>query len=134
MLDGLLAALAMLPLMIPGILVSKTGGDTEPNLAGVALMAASGLTLLCFQAYQWYLVATTGQSLAKRWLNIRIVNSFGDPPGFVHGVLLRSWALALLGMIPFVGSFVGIVDSVMIFGAEQRCLHDVIAGTRVVQS
>ena len=134
MLDSLLCALAVLPLMVPGIILSGNASEGGPSFAGIAFVAASVLAMLCFQGYQWHLVATTGQSLAKRWLNIRIVNSYGDPPGFVHGVVLRSWLVGVLCMIPMVGSFVGIVDAVMIFGAEQRCLHDVIAGTRVVQS
>jgi hypothetical protein len=35
----------------------------------------------------------------------------------------------LLGIIPFYG----FVDVLFIFGQERRCLHDLIAGTRVVQ-
>jgi len=33
----------------------------------------------------------------------------------VHGVLLRTWLVAMLGAIPFIGGFIGIVDAVMIF-------------------
>jgi hypothetical protein len=37
-----------------------------------------------------------------------------------------------MGAIPFVGNFVGLVDALMIFGEDHRCLHDRIAGTRVI--
>lgn len=94
------------------------------------IMGALPLMVLCAQ---WYLVATTGQSLAKRWLRIKIVRLDGSPAGFVSGVLLRSWVAFFLQCVPYVGSVIGLVDSLMIFGDQRRCLHDHIAGTKVVQ-
>jgi uncharacterized RDD family membrane protein YckC len=127
MLDALLALLAFLPGAVVGAVVM---GVDEKN---TGFLAFGALTWLIFEIYQWHLVATTGQSLAKRWGNIRIVDSEGNAPGFVRGVLLRSWVMGLLRFIPAVGSVVSLVDCVMIFGDEQRCLHDRLAGTRVVQ-
>ena len=81
-------------------------------------------------SYQWYLVATTGQSLAKRWFGIKIVRLDGSLPGFVNGVLLRSWVLHALNAVC---NFVGLIDALMIFGEQSRCLHDLIAGTKVIK-
>jgi uncharacterized RDD family membrane protein YckC len=91
-----------------------------------------GLMVLSFMIYQWYLIATTGQSLAKRWLGIKIVRLDGSPVGFVNGVILRSWVVGALSNIPILGTIIGLVNPLMIFGEERRCLHDHIAGTRVV--
>ena len=87
--------------------------------------------------YQWYLISTTGQSLAKKWFRIRIVKTDNTGVDFVSGVLLREWVLgfvagAINGVIPSAGSIVSLVDALMIFGSERRCLHDVIASTKVV--
>jgi len=101
----------------------------EEVLLGLAL---GGLLLLAFQIFQWYLVAATGQSLAKRWLGMQIVRLDGTPPGFLHGVVLRSWILLAIAYIPYLGQLVALVDALMILGEERRCLHDHIAGTRVI--
>ena len=103
------------------------------------LIGLMALMVLAFLAYQWYLVATTGQSLAKRWMGIKIVRLDGSPVGFVHGVLLRSWVISMatnaISTTPglrTLGRLVHLVDALMIFGEERRCLHDHIAGTRVI--
>jgi hypothetical protein len=50
-------------------------------------------------------------------------------------VLLRSWAfyaLVFAGTLLFFGSILPLVDALMIFGDQRRCLHDHLAGTKVV--
>ncbi len=101
-----------------------TSGSTETTVLG--------LVALGFWLFQSYLLATTGQTLGKRWVKIKVVRMNGDPPGFVFAVLLREWVLFGAAWIPTIGYFVGLVDALFIFGAEERCLHDYIAGTRVV--
>jgi uncharacterized RDD family membrane protein YckC len=136
MIDGLLMLAAALPAgAVLGFMVyasrgSMSGDDAELMVYG--LMAVMVLMVLAFIGYQWYLVATTGQSLAKRWMGIKIVRLDGSPVGFVHGVILRVWVVSALGYIPFAGGLIGLVNALMIFGEERRCLHDHIAGTRVI--
>jgi len=96
------------------------------------LAVATAIIPVSFLGFQCYLVATTGQSFAKKALGIRIVRMDGSPAGFVAGVVLREWIIGFFGLIPFLGGLLRLIDSVMIFGEEQRCLHDVIAGTKVV--
>jgi uncharacterized RDD family membrane protein YckC len=92
------------------------------------------LSLLFFavMGYQWYLISTTGQTLAKKWMGIKVVKMDGSPCGFVSGVLLREVAFFGAGAIPYVGKAIGLIDSLMIFGEPRRCLHDQLAGTKVV--
>lgn len=129
--DGLLLGAAM----IPGIILVGVSGAAAGASEDAAAIAGGGLLLLGFLAlaiYQIYLISTTGQSLAKKWLGIRIVKLDGTLPGFVHGVLLRSWVMGFIGAIPFVGGLVQLIDPLLIFGDERRCLHDHIAGTKVI--
>ncbi|MFS8069935.1 MAG: RDD family protein [Byssovorax sp.] len=77
-------------------------------------------------------MSTTGQTLAKRWMGIKVVKMDGSPCGFVHGVLLREFILSGLSLIPYIGTMIGLADAVMIFGDQRRCMHDHIAGTKVV--
>jgi hypothetical protein len=39
---------------------------------------------------------------------------------------------AVVAMIPVVGGLISLVDIVLIFRRDRRCLHDHIAGTRVL--
>src|SRR5262249_29595447 len=95
-----------------------------------ALLA--GAMLFALAAYQWYLITTTGQSIAKKWLGMRIVKVNGAPINFVSGVILRDWLPALLRSIPYFRPVLGLTGAVMISQREQRCLHDVIAGPKVI--
>jgi uncharacterized RDD family membrane protein YckC len=101
--------------------------------APIFAFGLGALTSLIMYLYQCRLVATSGQSLGKRWKHIRIVLEDGMPPGFWRGVVLRSWVLTLFRFIPVVGNVISLVDALMIFGAGNRCLHDRLAGTRVIK-
>jgi uncharacterized RDD family membrane protein YckC len=144
LLDGLLLFLTLLPAL--GFFVysgftaemsrhrgSSGGmgalGSTELALFGVLSM----VLMLPLVGYQWYLIAKTGQTLGKKWTGIRIVKMDGSPVDFVSGVILRNWVMAAAGFIPYLGSCVGLIDALMIFfNDERRCVHDFIAGTKVV--
>jgi uncharacterized RDD family membrane protein YckC len=114
-----------------GVFDPPPGVDPDTYYLGLGLIFLFSLVLAC---YQWYLISTTGQSLGKRWLKIRIVRLDGSLPGFVYGVVLRVWVIGALGYIPYIGSCVGLIDALAIFGEEKRCIHDRIAGTMVVQA
>jgi uncharacterized RDD family membrane protein YckC len=84
---------------------------------------------------QMYLLSTRGQSLGKKFVGVRIVKYADNAnPGFVHACLLRAIVPALIGAVPFVGGLFSIIDICFIFGEERRCLHDLIAGTKVVKA
>lgn len=123
LLDGLIYAVFMLP---PLFIFAAAMDSEEAAIIGMLI----GLAIVA--GIQWYLIATTGQSIAKRLLGMKIVKMDGSDVNFVSGVIMRSWVVSLMGAIPFVGNFVGLVDALMIFGQEQRCLHDYIAGTKVI--
>ena len=59
------------------------------------------------------------------------------PPSLARIVLLRALPLMIAGvLLSFVppGNIVLLIDGVVIFGHERRCLHDYIAGTKVVKA
>ena len=45
---------------------------------------------------------------------------------------MRSWVPGFIGLIPIVGGIFPWVDALFIFGDEQQCVHDKIAGTKVI--
>ncbi len=90
--------------------------------------------VLAVAIVNWILIAQTGQSIAKKLIGTRIVRLDGGMPGFVYGVVIRSWAPQMIGAIPFIGGLFGLADTLSIFGKERRCIHDQFAGTRVVRA
>ena len=124
LIDGLL----YLPGLIPGVVVLAISDSNEEIASlGIGLMELGVLSLVIVQ---WYLIATSGQSIAKKLLKMRIVRQDGSPANFVHGVVLRNWLMTVLTQfLPFIG----LIDALMIFGNERRCLHDRIASTDVIK-
>ena len=93
------------------------------------------LGVLFCAAIQTWMLAVRGQTVGKRLLGIRIVRVQDDAnPGFVHAVVLRSFIPILLRAIPVFGLGFWLVDVLCIFREDRRCLHDLIAGTKVMQS
>jgi uncharacterized RDD family membrane protein YckC len=88
----------------------------------------------------WYFLVNSywlkkyGQTVGKRLLGIRICDfrSDGVPPFWrlVVRIAVPSFA-ARAGLI---GSLFDLVDILLIFGKDRRCIHDLIAGTRAVDT
>lgn len=79
------------------------------------------------------MLTTRGQHVGKWVLGLVIVRADGSQAGFVHGFLLRDGVTMLIGLIPLVGGPYKLANDLFIFSADQRCLHDRIAGTRVIK-
>jgi uncharacterized RDD family membrane protein YckC len=47
-------------------------------------------------------------------------------------ILMRYFPIWVVSLIPFVGAFLILIDLLSIFRSDQRCIHDWLAGTRVV--
>jgi uncharacterized RDD family membrane protein YckC len=101
-------------------------------LAGMALVVFGFVAL---QIYQIVLLSHRGQTIGKRMTNVRIVRMLDEgQSGFVQAWLPREFVPLLIGVVPFVGRFFGLADVLMIFRADRRCIHDMIASTKVVEA
>lgn len=87
---------------------------------------------LLFLMIQGYPLHKSGQTWGKRLLGIRIVDQAGRKPEFWRLTLLRYLPFDAMASIPVVGWLIAAIDSLMIFRDDRRCLHDILAGTRVV--
>ena len=127
---SILDVLIALASMAPGFLLMSRGASSpEEMLQKGALAAMVGPVLL--GVYYMIILARDGQTLGKKVMKIRIVRfDDGSNPGFGKVVGLRVFLNGLLGYIPFYA----LVDVLFIFGSKQRCVHDLIAGTKVVQA
>ena len=82
---------------------------------------------------QIWLLTMRGQTVGKLLLGIRIVRVQDDAnPGFVYAVFLRTVVPVLIRAVPLIGIGFWLVDVGCVFREDKRCLHDLIAGTKVV--
>lgn len=108
-------------LLIPAVFLPLADGPKSAFILG----------FLALVGYQSWLITKTGQSIGKKLLGLKIVkHRSGARVGFARAVLLRWWVNGLLSQIPIYF----IIDSLFIFRADQRCVHDHMAGTDVVKA
>ena len=115
--------------VVLSLIMGAIGGSPEQGINPAVMLVVlilPGMFTIC----QLYWIATEGRTIGKYCVKSKIVNLKGQPPGFFQGVLLRIFATALLGLIPFFG----IANILWIFGDAKRCLHDYIAGTYVIDA
>lgn len=98
------------------------------------LLQLSLVTLIGFLVVNGYLLHKYGQSIGKRLLGIRIVAATDGQLVSLNKIFgLRYVPMQLVGVVPFVGTVLPILDVLFIFREDRRCLHDLIAGTKVVK-
>jgi uncharacterized RDD family membrane protein YckC len=143
LIDGFLKTLCFLPTTIPVTRMLLDQASKGQQLSFTEMAAATrdvlntslekSLPLLaCLVLVQMTLLTVRGQSVGKLLVGLRIVRLDGAPPGWLHAFLLRSCAPFLIEQIPVLGLLFWIVDSGFIFRDDHRCLHDLLAGTKVV--
>ena len=133
LIDGLIAMLYVLAVMW-ALGIFDYFLRQPPVAPPSSLLYLSGaISFVLFVLINGYWLKKFGQTIGKRVMGVRIVDLNGNVPSLVRVVGLRYVVLRLLANIPIVGPFVGIVDALFIFRDDRRCLHDLIAGTRVVK-
>ncbi len=86
-----------------------------------------------FFAINGNLLANQGQTFGKKIMNVRIVNQDGTKAAFNDILVKRYGVTWLIGLIPYLGGIYGLINALMIFRSNHRCLHDDIAKTKVVK-
>ena len=100
------------------------------------MSTAGGIAyLVIFMVINGYLLVTKGQTLGKLALGIRIVDAVSNGAATAVKILgLRYVLVMLVGAIPIIGGLLGVIDFLFIFREDRRCVHDLIAGTKVVSN
>lgn len=100
-------------------------GEVALVVAGLCTLATLGVA-----AFQLHLCAQSGQSIGKRLMRIRVVRTDGSAASVWRILLLRN----LLPQLINAGcNLFSLVDALLIFTRERRCLHDMMADTLVVK-
>ena len=101
---------------------------------GYGTEIAGALTgILVWLACNLHLVKTRGQTIGKMAANIQIVDMDSNrTPAVGNSVGKRFLLMQLFYIIPFIGHLLALVDTLFIFRSDKRCIHDLIANTKVV--
>jgi len=89
--------------------------------------------ILCLPVliYQAIILSKDGQTLGKKIMKIRIIKvDTGDNGGFKTNILIRLLLNSVFCIIPVYA----LVDILFIFREDNRCIHDLLAGTVVVET
>lgn len=106
--------------------------------AALTALGLSMLVVLPIGILNLVWLVSSGQSIGKRVMKIKIVTTDMSQGGFWKFCVVRGGAIPLLGniidlIIPLhIGSLLILVDCLFIFAKDHRCLHDHLAKTRVV--
>lgn len=128
MIDAAIAMLLIVPLQWKfGVYANPTEQTVLSNLVW------GGVGIVTTLMVQGYWLATSAQSVGKLVMRIKIVTLDGKNADFGRIVLRRLLPLWCVSLIPLVGGFLSVIDTLWIFRKDQRCIHDHIAGTQVIK-
>ena len=133
LLDGLIFSVMVYPPMFIAVAIGGLAQGGQPGSEGTILLVGVLLMLIGLAAWIWLnlrQMSRTSQSLAKKYLNIKVVRSDGSPIPLGRLIWLRNVVNMLVGIIPLYA----LVDVLFIFGESRQCLHDRIADTMVVKA
>ncbi len=133
LLDGLIAMAIVFPVM-------WISGVWQPLMQGEQISVEQRIWLfifgvILFFVLQGYLLAKHGQTIGKRIVGTRIVSAEDGQIFPLSRIFwLRLLPVSLIGQIPTFGQWLSIIDVLFIFRKDKRCIHDLIAGTKVVKA
>ncbi|MGB0775509.1 MAG: RDD family protein [Akkermansiaceae bacterium] len=113
---------------------SSLGGFQASDMDLFTSLVSILIVVVTYLAVNGYLMVKRGQTIGKMALGIQVVcyrKRQLVSAGRIIGV--RYLLTILIGNIPAIGRLFNFIDIIAIFGAEKRCLHDLMADTLVVK-
>ena len=132
--DGLAMFAVMIPiLLMTGFFATALEGDGSVGSGITEALAIFAFSVVVFLLINGYPLAKRGQTVGKMVAKTRIVSiKDGKILSLGSVVGLRYVPVWVISQIPLVGALFGLIDSLFVFRDDRRCIHDLIAGTRVV--
>jgi uncharacterized RDD family membrane protein YckC len=131
LIDGLI----QLPLAIP--LIFLTGASDYLSQRQPVPTSIKAIIISCafvlFVLIHGYFLNKYGQTIGKRLLRIRITDEKNNVPKLWKLIILRHLPFSVAYLVPFIGQLIVLTDPLLIFRKNRRCLHDYLAGTKVVK-
>lgn len=122
---GIVAAVALPALQ-------NNGQNNEAAMIAFGVVAIA--LMISLLVVNLVLLHRHGQTIAKRMFGMRIVRSDGSRCSLLRLIFARWLPTTLLSIIPLLGYVFSLIDPLLIFRLDQRCMHDLIADTIVVKA
>ena len=129
MIDGIIAMTVASPLMY---YFWKAGAYSSSEIPFDVMLISHvfGVTTsLILNGYFWH---KFGQSIGKKMIGIRIVDLQGNKPPLWKIFIVRFWLFSTPSLAGTPWNYLGVIDVLAIFTKNRRCVHDYVAGTKVV--
>lgn len=136
LIDAFIMLCIMLPAMFFGgyfkAVIDAALSGAKPPFGLIAMWGGIGFVI--FVLVQGFPLSTTAQTWGKRILRIKIVDLDGGKPPFSRLLAMRYLPVNVATLVPVLGSILTVVDVLFVFRQDRRCVHDLIAGTKVVKA
>lgn len=132
LLDGVISLIWLAPVAWAIYMALDVRRGLKPAGPMVALLLLGLALMITILVVNCLMLHRSGQTIGKRAVDIAVVRTDGSRVALSRYIFLRVVPVVLLSMIPVVGRLINLVDPLLIFGKEKRCLHDLIADTIVV--
>ena len=131
MIDGLIGMMVSLPVFNHFGIWEAFKNQQEISTSLSYGLAAFGVAM--FFVLHGYLLFHYGQTIGKRVVGLAIVTLNNEKPPFAALIINRYLPQWVIGFIPGLGPLLAIADvSYIFFNEQNRCIHDLIAKTKVV--
>lgn len=127
--DGFLIMLVTMPLAY-FLGMFDNLGMAPPRIGVVITISVVGY--LWFFAINGKLLFDRAQSIGKWLFDIKIVKLDGAKPSFTDLIVKRYAPFWAFPNVPYIGGLLNLVNVCFIFRSDKRCIHDLIAGTKVI--
>ena len=105
----------------------------EESVLDIILLGVLGLVI--YLVLNGYLLAKHGQTIGKRVVGTRIVSiDTNEILALWRVFFVRYVPQTLVAHLPLIGGFMLITSYLFIFRKDKRCVHDLIAKTKVVKA
>lgn len=137
--DGLLLMAVLAPIQYATGITARIREGTASTLEGLSMNL---LSVVLFLVFHGMILFSRGQTIGKLLTKIQIVDAkTGLIPPPIHVYVLRYlWTLPVIIICTIIPGRIDdmilapivLIDCFLIFTPDRRCLHDLIAGTKVV--
>lgn len=139
LIDGLIISAIFAVIFVPLLAAFPFLSDSTGGIIGLVLAGLGGIFIFCVALALYapiLLVKWDGQTVGKRAVGIRVIKADGEKldfveafvrEGIIKGLLVLLIAMFTFALVPLVNYLWPLWDD------ENRCLHDFLCNTRVVE-
>lgn len=130
--DGIISLLVAIPLMFLFGMWDAIKTGVEPPF--MTTLGSAIVSFILFIAIHGHFLRVNGQTIGKKLVGTKIVGVDNAQADFNTVILKRYLPITAVSVVPIAGQFLPLIDVLFIFRGDKRCVHDLIAGTKVVNA